>query len=547
MSIYTIRIHDTKYSSWDIYENENGEKTDDLQIDPIINKLFSNDTFLYENCAVQRKTSPVRSGKEMTGVLLLEQNKTFGRTNNKKRLLYKCIPNDRELPIFLVPYEPTVSFSKIQKNKYVVFVYENWNNTHPQGLLKNVIGDVDVLDNYYEYQLVSKGLTHSLSGWTKQIRKQLGYKPIEKYIQEITAKYGLEDRTHLNHIFTIDGENCLDMDDAVSFQRNENHTYSVSVYIANVVLWMETFGLWDAFTESVATVYLPHKKCGMLPNILSDDLCSLIEGHTRVAFALDMVFADDGKLLSFSFHNVLIQVSKNYVYEETALRHNTGYNDLFDFTRKMSDIKTSVELVSFWMIKTNAICGEHMRENRIGVFRSTVKNENIPVFFQEVWAGHSGTYVLYSSEVVHEVMKINHYTHITSPIRRLVDLLNQLWFIRLSVSCSPESLAFLENWISKIDGLNETMRTIKKVETDSWLLFHFYKDPNIIGRVHKGVILDKTKRGELYEYSVYLEEYRLFTRFKSEEELDRYFEYAFRLYIFEREHELKKKVRIQLG
>jgi exoribonuclease R len=508
--------------------------------------LFSRDTFFYEAGVFTLDRSPIRAGETIAGVLILEQNKTFGRTKNKKRRLYRCIPNNRELPAFLVPYDPSVSFSKIQKNKYVTFVFDQWENTHPQGLLTNVIGDVDVLENYYEYQMFSKGLHTSMKDFTQKIRDAFRNTCVEAWVEKMREKYSLDDRRHRTDIFSIDGENCQDIDDAVSIRETGENTYTVSVYIANVALWIEVLDAWSLLTDRVSTIYLPHQKYGMLPNLLSDDVCSLREGRDRVAFAVDIVVsATDGCILSTSFHNVLIRVSKNYVYEESALRDNPVYTRLYELTGKISVIHTSAELISFWMVKTNTVCGEHMKMNEVGIFRATEKNDTIHphALIQEEWAGYSGRYVLYSKEVVHEVMKITHYIHITSPIRRLVDLLNQVELIRLSLAVSAESLNQLENWKSKMDSLNESMRKINRVESNSGLLHHYYKDHN---RAVQGIILDKIKSNPINIYSVYLEKYRLFTLFSSNEELTKYTTHSFCQYLFEGEHDLKRKIRIQL-
>lgn len=83
---------------------------------------------------------------------------TYGRTENKKRLLYKCIPNNRELPEFMVAYDLKLGFSKDVKNKYVLFKFEHWNDeTYPRGILTETLGDVDDLAAFYEYQIVYPG------------------------------------------------------------------------------------------------------------------------------------------------------------------------------------------------------------------------------------------------------------------------------------------------------------------------------------------------------------------------------------------------------
>jgi len=97
--------------------------------DPAKYKLFTKDIITIENNETEIKihiiASPVRNCEYIAGILLLENNKTFGRTENKKRLLYKCIPDDKHLPAFLVPYDIKIGFNKVYQNKYVIlqFIY----------------------------------------------------------------------------------------------------------------------------------------------------------------------------------------------------------------------------------------------------------------------------------------------------------------------------------------------------------------------------------------------------------------------------------------
>ena len=112
MELYKIIIHDRNYSSWSFidertfYETRISHDNKLHQINPVIKKLFTKDVFLYnkETNQLEITYSHVRTGISIAGILMLEYNKTFGRTQNKKRLLYKCIPDDKQLPAFLIPY-----------------------------------------------------------------------------------------------------------------------------------------------------------------------------------------------------------------------------------------------------------------------------------------------------------------------------------------------------------------------------------------------------------------------------------------------------------
>ena len=90
-----------------------------LPINPLNFKLFNNSFFDYDliNENITNVQQPVIN--DIPGVLLL--NKTFGKYKNK--FLYKCVPYDTSLPIFLVPYKVVLGFNKETVNKYVRFLF----------------------------------------------------------------------------------------------------------------------------------------------------------------------------------------------------------------------------------------------------------------------------------------------------------------------------------------------------------------------------------------------------------------------------------------
>ena len=564
-----IIIHDRAYTSWAISADDSYHDVsiENPEFHPAKHKLFSKDIFLYDGADITLKYSHIRSGVPVAGILLLSQNKSFGRTKNKKRLLYKCIPDDSKLPAFLVPYEPSVGFSKTQKNKYVIFKFDNWDEQHPHGILMEVLGDVDHLETFYEYQLHCKSLHVSLTAFTNAARERLRTNSDQEYIQRIleNPQYAIEDRRQsLSPIFSIDPEGSMDFDDAFSTRHNPDGTYTLSIYIANVYFWLETLNLWKSFSNRVATIYLPDRKRPMLPTVLSDSLCSLQAGVTRFAFALDIVIGVDGTIRDTSYRNVAITVSKNYRYEEHSLIYeNPDYTVLFDITRTIDkSVTDSHDVVSYWMIKMNSICGEYMVSKQIGIFRKAQQMNDIATTMHlpdevspaaqrmiRMWNNISGQYVVYGSDMnlSHDVMKIKNYVHMTSPIRRLIDLLNQMLFSEnLGLKMSADAGEFLTNWIRRIDYLNISMRSIRKIQTDCEVLHRCYVKPDIMTTVHKGILFDKLQKSDgAFVYMVYLEDLHLLSRMKTYTEFENHTTHDFQLYLFEDEHSLKKKIRVQ--
>jgi hypothetical protein len=132
-------IDDRNYSTWSFYNTLTLEKTDLSSINPIKERLFNNDVFQITNDSkndeIQIVHSTVRISENIPAVLVIEGNKTYGRDKTSKaaKLLYKCIPDDKRLPAFLIPYAPTIGFSKMQKNKYVTFKFDHWDATREIG------------------------------------------------------------------------------------------------------------------------------------------------------------------------------------------------------------------------------------------------------------------------------------------------------------------------------------------------------------------------------------------------------------------------------
>lgn len=592
-------IADSKYSDWYYAHNEKYVKIPVSAyppldaINPVAMKLFTKDSVevFSDGRPPQLVYSPFRHQALIAGVLILEKNKTFGRNATKKRLLYKCVPDDKHLPPFLVPYEVKLGFSKHIQNKYVVFKYDHWDDTYPHGILVEVLGDVNNLDVFYEYQIYCKSLHISLTDFNNKTRDALKRHTNEEYIQMIAQNPAYRIQTIAStdqYIFTVDPSVSTDFDDALSVTTNpSNGNYIVHVFIANVYFWMETLDLWKSFSKRVSTIYLPDRKRPMLPAVLSEALCSLQQNEPRFAFAMSVEVDNTTKTVlshTATFRNVLIRVNRNYVYEDALLLDNDHYQTLFQITRAMDkSVMDSHDVVSHWMVQMNQMCGEKMAQSRIGVFRAmsylqTDLLHRVPTRLSDdirrtisTWNNTTGQYCLLGAvkasganaeadanadddeplvEIHHELMKVKSYIHITSPIRRLVDLLNQMMFMehfQMVSGLGETSAEFLKTWLGQLEYINISMRAIRKVQTDCEVLRKCMKSPEILEAVHRGVVFDKVMKNDgTYTYMVYLEHIRMLSRIHILDNLDNYGFYQFRMFVFEDEEHIHKKIRLGL-
>jgi exoribonuclease R len=565
---------------------------------PFKHKLFNNDTFTYDNTnnKINIVHSPLRSQKDIPAVIILDGNKTYGR--KKDKLLYRCIPNDITIPSFLVPYDTkSLPFSKVMFNAYVTISFVSWTEKekHPFGVLSQFIGCVFNRENFYEYQIYCRGLNDTLQKTIKDTSKSL-----EKYAdmldgKEIVNKYPqIEKRINMNEwfVFTIDPSGSTDLDDAYSIKtiNKDKGQYMISIYIPNVPIYIDILNLWGSLSDRVSTIYLPNKKRPMLPPILSDSIISLLENSKpKCAFTMD-IYITNSEVVDIQFKTTLVKISKNYEYEEKNLLKNTHYQLLFDITTSLfksnkhkyiDQIKDSHDLVAYLMILMNYKCGVRLKEGRGGIFRATVsktvgindkssmdecekngdnllnKVDKDVSNFLKIWnSSTSGSYVLYSDiqsddELYHHILNLEAYIHITSPIRRLVDILNMTQFIKMydMLDLSESAYDFYTSKCEEMNDMNTKMKQIRKIQTECELLNMLNTNIDLLTKQYKGYNFTKKpclKSAGFFEYSVYLPELKIVTKLVCESDMEDYDINMYSLYLFEDENRFNKKIRVSL-
>jgi hypothetical protein len=223
----------------------------------------------------------------------------------------------------------------------------------------------------------------------------------------------------------------------------------------------------------------------MLPTELSENICSLNMDHPCFAFCMEFRVDILNKTIEPIYTpDILSQkcivVSKNFDYESKSLLKYSPYLLLLQITREISlDIKDSHELVAFWMMKMNTCIAKEMYLKKIGIFRITnqnhCSNNNNPINPMYLWEhAISGEYIEYTntkSNYCHSLLNVEYYMHFTSPIRRKVDIYNQLFWITSYVPYLP-----LQN-IRNIEKINKDTKIIRKIQNECTLL-HLLQNTN---------------------------------------------------------------------
>lgn len=396
----------------------------------------------------------------MIGIISFKNS--FGKNNGKT--IYKFIPKGEEP--FLITYSLKPTFSKLKEDYYAIV-----RKTEKYGVVEACLGSVNSLESYYEYELHRKKLVESLKPFFNRV----------KNLTEETS--GEEDK----FIFTIDSETTTDFDDAVSIHY-ENEEPVLSVYISNVPAIVEKFGLWDAFTDKVATIYLPDKKRSMLPQPL-ETICSLKENCYRSVYVMEI-----GK--SVRFYTKCVKINKNYIYEEASLLSSKHYKRMLKIVQCLSKIQPfsietpsdSYSMITYLMIFMNHQCAKQLVNK--GIMRAVTKIAPSEPNIFSAWMNWFGEYTC--EEKKHEMLNVE-YSHVTSPIRRLVDIVN----LAILQNIGNE---FCEKWIKRLDFINNKMKSIKKVQNNCKLMSIIKEQ-----RIFDGVAVDG---------SIYLSDINLITKWK---------------------------------
>src|SRR5205085_7274996 len=125
--------------------------------------------------------------------------------------------------------------------------------------------------------------------------------------------------------FTIDPFDAKDFDDALSFKKLDNGNYEVGVHIADVTHYVRPDSILDQEALDRATsVYLVDRTIPMLPEKLSNELCSLRPNEDKLTFAAVFEIDENAKVYNEWFGRTIIHSDKRFSYEEAQQVIETG-------------------------------------------------------------------------------------------------------------------------------------------------------------------------------------------------------------------------------
>ena len=445
---------------------------------------------------------------------ILRPNQVIGKQKDKDLCLF--IP-DNEIEPFYVPYKnkQTRNFCKLYKDRFIT-VFKG-----DRIYIDQNIGEVTDFHAFCEYKIHCKKLNKKLFKFDK---RNTAINPIN------------------NRIITIDSSTTRDYDDAVGINNN-----ILSVYIADVPSLLEQYQLWDKINK-VSSIYLPDNvKRPMLPTTLSEDLLSLKENTVKQTFCMNI----NMETFEITFEQKVIKVEKNCVYETEELLNHDVYKQCYDAVQKLIEhypykqsVNNSYELIEYLMLFMNAQSAITLKAHNVGVYRSVKIQNRIEgntelSKFLSYWRNASSSYTLEPEE--HMLLQIPDYVHITSPIRRLVDILNMYEMEKIiGIEFTDMATEFVHRWYSNIDIINETVNNIRHVQNECAIL-HYYWEREGDEDVDAYIIEDNHP-----DYIIYIPSSKYVDKVHSDNMLNLHSKIKVKIYFFNDKVTLKKKIRMSI-
>ena len=255
----------------------------------------------------------VSRGKNKEGRVLkvLSRARThFVGTYHKSEYYGFVVPDNPK--VYRDFYIPEKKAGKAKNGQKVVVELEKWESSmlNPEGRIIKVLGYPD--EPGVDVSSVVMGFGLPLD-FPQPVEKEAKKVELRITPEELGKRLDLRDEI----IFTIDPEDAKDFDDAVSLKKLENGNYWLGVHIADVSFFVpeDTVVDQEAFQRGTS-VYLVDRVIPMLPEHLSNKLCSLQPHEDRLTFSCFMEVSPRGEIKNYELHQSVIHSKRRFTYEE---------------------------------------------------------------------------------------------------------------------------------------------------------------------------------------------------------------------------------------
>ena len=272
-----------------------------------------------------------------------EENDSIVGIYKKSRNFGFVVPNDKTLGEDI--YIPKKKCAGAKNNQVVVVKIDKKSDKdkRPEGTIIEILGKmdeagVDMLSLIKEYKLPNE-FPQPVIDEALQISQTIDEKNIAQRVD-----------LRNEEIFTIDGEDAKDLDDAVNVKKNDDGTYTLGVHIADVSYYVKSGSKLDKEAIKRGTsIYMMDRVIPMLPKELSNGICSLNENQDRFTISVIMKINEKGKVVESRIFKSVIKTTRRMNYHDV--------NDLFlweDIKQGRLEIEDKITAEEYERIKNTA-------------------------------------------------------------------------------------------------------------------------------------------------------------------------------------------------
>ena len=262
-----------------------------------INKAFDGDLVECE----------IISNREAKILKIIERKKTnfVGSVVLKDNKIHVDVSSQKEKVSFIVSNK-----EKAKEKEIVVIEFSKWEKEFPEGKIIKIIGEKGIVENEIHAILEEYELPYEFS---EELNKEA------TKLEKLQCDSEIKKRKDLRNIttITIDPEDAKDFDDAISVNKKDNNLIEIGIHIADVSFFLRKNTLLDneAFKRATS-VYLVDRVVPMLPESLSNKLCSLRPNEEKLTFSAIFTFDENYKIIKEWFGKTVINSNKRLTYEE---------------------------------------------------------------------------------------------------------------------------------------------------------------------------------------------------------------------------------------
>lgn len=287
---------------------------------------------------IEEKNKVKKAEGKIVRILKHEKDTVVGIFQNNKNFGF-VVPDDKNLgtDIFI----SKKNFGKAKNNHKVLVQITKYpeKGKKAEGKIIEVLGNV----NETGVDMLSLIKEHKLpSIFPKQVVEEA--KKCGNRIDEQDIKNRIDLRNEV--IFTIDGAEAKDLDDAIGIKRLENGNYKLSVHIADVSYYVKPNSLLDQEALIRGTsIYMLGRVIPMLPRELSNGICSLNAGEDRFTLSCTMEIDKNGNIKSSEIYKAVINVTERMTYTDVQkILDNSDVEIIKKYEKYIDEFKLMEEL-----------------------------------------------------------------------------------------------------------------------------------------------------------------------------------------------------------